>query len=163
MKFLKHNAEISILGDAYTVSHESLKMLKPNVHLDNGVARVFRSDFKADSHVDIAATFLRKLAKKHIASRAEEFAEVHGFSFNTIRIKDTRTRWGSCSSLGNLNFNWKLVLVPPPSLDYVVIHELAHLKVMNHSNTFWDLVESMMPDYKVHKKILKMHEKGLVS
>lgn len=74
---------------------------------------------------------------------------------NVIRIKDVRSRWGSCSSKGNLNFNWRLVLAPMEVLDYVVVHELCHLREMNHSKAFWSLVEGILPDYRKRREWLK--------
>ena len=75
--------------------------------------------------------------------------------YNKIRIASARTRWGSCSSEGNLNFSWRLVMAPEEVIDYVVIHELAHLKERNHGAQFWALVEKMCPEYKERKKWLK--------
>ena len=72
-----------------------------------------------------------------------------------IRIAAQKSRWGSCSSRGTLSFNWKLMLAPPEVLDYVVVHELCHLVEMNHSKAFWDLVGSILPDYKRLRKWLK--------
>ena len=68
---------------------------------------------------------------------------------------EQKTRWGSCSSKGNLNFNWKLVLLAPELLDYVVVHELAHRREMNHSKNFWKIVEAELPDYREHRRRLK--------
>ena len=72
-------------------------------------------------------------------------------------MKAAKSRWGSCSSLGNLNFHWKLALMPEEVLDYVVVHELAHRKHMNHSPLFWKEVEQILPDYKVRRKWLRDH------
>ena len=72
-----------------------------------------------------------------------------------VRVRDMHTRWGSCSGKGNLNFHWKLILMPPEVLDYVVVHELAHLKEMNHSPRFWAVVEAVLPDYKERRQWLK--------
>ncbi len=80
---------------------------------------------------------------------------------NQIRIKDQKTRWGSCSSKNNLNFSWRLIMAPERVLDYVVVHELCHLTHMNHGKEFWALVESVMPDYKDCKKWLRENEKSL--
>ena len=77
-------------------------------------------------------------------------------TYGRITIRDQRTRWGSCSSRGNLNFNWKLVLIPPELLDYVVVHELAHRKEMNHSPRFWTIVEKELPDYRDRREKLKI-------
>lgn len=77
-----------------------------------------------------------------------------GLSYNRVVIKGMRSRWGSCSVKGNLNFNWKLVLLPEPVIDYVIIHELTHLKEMNHSRKFWELVARECPDWRGRRKWL---------
>ena len=78
-----------------------------------------------------------------------------GISYGMISIREQKTRWGSCSSKGNLNFNWKLILMPEEILDYVVVHELAHRKEMNHSRAFWAIVEQVLPDYQERRDWLK--------
>ena len=95
-------------------------------------------------------------ARKIFPERVTYFAERMGVTYNRITIREQKTRWGSCSSAGNLNFNWKLVLMPPELLDYVVVHELAHRKEMNHSPRFWAVVEKELPDYRERREKLKM-------
>lgn len=90
-----------------------------------------------------------------IPERVSYYAERMGVSYGRITIREQKTRWGSCSSQGNLNFNWKLVLMPEEVLDYVVVHELAHRKEMNHSKAFWSQVEEILPDYRQRRKLLK--------
>lgn len=97
----------------------------------------------------------RQAAKEYIPKRVAYYAELLDITYATISIRDQKTRWGSCSSKGNLSFSWRLILAPPKVLDYVVVHELCHRKEMNHSPRFWALVESMIPDYKTHRKWLK--------
>ena len=75
--------------------------------------------------------------------------------YGRIAIKAAKTRWGSCSAQGNLNFHWKLILMPPAILDYVVVHELAHRIEMNHSPRFWTQVERILPDYRERRRWLK--------
>ena len=100
----------------------------------------------------------RKEARRRITERAAYFAEKMGVDYGRIAIKAAKTRWGSCSARGNLNFHWKLILMPPAILDYVVVHELAHRIEMNHSPRFWAQVERILPDYRERRKWLK--EKG---
>jgi predicted metal-dependent hydrolase len=100
---------------------------------------------------------LKKEAKNFIPKRVEELASEHGITYNNIRITSARTRWGSCSSKKNLSFSYRLIQVPYEVIDYVIIHELAHLKHMNHSKKFWSHVEGMMSDYKEKEKWLKKH------
>ena len=98
---------------------------------------------------------LAEKALKVIPARVEYFAKVIGVTYGKITIRNQKTRWGSCSSKGNLNFNCLLMLAPPEVLDYVVIHELCHRKQMNHSKAFWSEVEKVLPDYKEARKWLK--------
>ena len=94
-------------------------------------------------------------ALETIPTRVEYFARIIGVTYGNITIRNQKTRWGSCSSKGNLNFNCLLMLVPPEVLDYVVVHELCHRKQMNHSKAFWAEVENVFPDYKKSIKWLK--------
>ena len=95
-------------------------------------------------------------AKQIFPERTAYFAERMGVTYNRITIREQKTRWGSCSSAGNLNFNWKLVLMPPEILDYVVVHELAHRREMNHSLRFWAIVEAELPDYRERREQLNI-------
>jgi predicted metal-dependent hydrolase len=78
-----------------------------------------------------------------------------------VTIKEQKSRWGSCSRAGNLNFNWRLLLAPLPVLDYVLIHELAHLKELNHAPKFWRLVAAACPNYEAHRRWLREHGRTL--
>lgn len=97
----------------------------------------------------------RKQAAEVIKARCRYYAPVMGVSYGTVTIREQKTRWGSCSSKGNLNFNWRLIFAPEEVVDYIVVHELAHRKEMNHSRAFYDVVASVLPDYKVQEKWLK--------
>lgn len=97
----------------------------------------------------------RDAAREYFPKRVSYFSHVLGVNYGKITIRDQKTRWGSCSSKGNLSFNWRLILAPPNVLDYVVVHELCHRKEMNHSQRFWALVESVMPEYREYRKWLK--------
>ena len=97
----------------------------------------------------------KRLAKELLLKKCRYFAERMGVSYGTVTVREQKTRWGSCSTKGNLNFNWKLVLMPQALLDYVVVHELAHRKEMNHSARFWAIVEQELPDYQKRRNELK--------
>ncbi len=101
---------------------------------------------------------LRELADRaldYIPERVQYFAGRMGVAYGRITIRNQKTRWGSCSSKGNLNFNCLLMLTPPEVIDYVVVHELCHRKEMNHSKAFWAEVAGVLPDYREQVKWLK--------
>ena len=103
---------------------------------------------------------IKKLADKactYSPGRVAHFAPLVGVTYGRITIRNQRTRWGSCSSRGNLNFNCLLMLTPPEVIDYVVVHELCHRKEMNHSWRFWDEVAKVLPGYAEQEKWLKTH------
>ena len=106
---------------------------------------------------------LREKTRQLVTERVKHYAPIIGVQYNQIAIRTQHTRWGSCSSKGNLNFNCLLGLTPLEVLDYVVVHELCHLIEMNHSMQFWDAVERTMPDYKVHRKWLKDNGNRLIA
>ena len=97
----------------------------------------------------------RDAAREYIPKRVEYYHTLTGGSYEKITIRDQKTRWGSCSNNGTLSFNYRLMLAPPRVLDYVVVHELCHLTHMNHSREFWDMVASILPEYKEYRKWLK--------
>ncbi|MDE6404610.1 MAG: M48 family metallopeptidase [Lachnospiraceae bacterium] len=128
---------------------------------------VKRRESRPESNLtDAQRTALEKryiaAAKEYFPKRAAYFLPLTGGSFQRITIRDQKTRWGSCSAKGTLSFNWRLMLAPPAVLDYVVVHELCHLTHMDHSKAFWTLVESVCPDYRIHRKWLKEHGAELI-
>lgn len=116
--------------------------------------KVFKNDQKkySDSKGD---------ALKFAEERISHFNKLYNFRLNKINIKNQKTRWGSCSKKGNLNFNYKILLLPPRAADYIVVHELCHLKEFNHSRKFWNLVANAIPDYLELKSELKKLTIGL--
>ena len=105
----------------------------------------------------------RLAARKLVSTLALEEAERIGVEYRRIRIGGQRTLWGSCSSRGTLSFNWRLVLAPPDVLDYVVVHELCHLRVPNHSRQFWALVEHHRPSWRRQREWLRDHGPELLA
>ena len=117
-----------------------------------------------ESDADVRAAVKSALSARALArirQRLEFYAPRVGRAPGRVTIRDQKTRWGSCSRKGNLNFNWKLIMAPPQALDYVVVHELCHLHEFNHSPRFWALVAAQLPDYAVWKKWLKAHGEDL--
>ena len=105
---------------------------------------------------------LKRKAAELIYPLVEEYSELIGVTYNRVTIRAQKTRWGSCSSKGNLNFNCLLALCPEPVIRYVVVHELSHRKYMNHSKQFWNEVAMSMPDYKEYRKWLKINGEELI-
>ena len=105
---------------------------------------------------------MTKKAKEIIPERAAYYAPLVGVDYGRITIRHQRTRWGSCSSNKTLSFSWRIMLAPPRVTDYVVIHEVCHLRHMNHSKEFWNMVESLDPDYKEHRRWLKENGNTLI-
>ena len=101
--------------------------------------------------------YIRK-AKETITKRVSYFARLMGVSYRNITIREQKTRWGSCSSAGNVNFNYQLYYLPDELLDYVVVHELAHRRHMDHSKEFWSEVARYCPDYRARRKQLKEYQ-----
>jgi len=97
----------------------------------------------------------KQLAWDLVKAKIYQLNKIYGFTYNKINIKNQKTRWGSCSKQGNLNFNYQVVRLPPSLLEYLVAHELCHLGQMNHSARFWELVARAIPDYKQKRRQLR--------
>jgi predicted metal-dependent hydrolase len=111
----------------------------------------------------ILEKWFREQAKLVFRQKADTFKVIMGLSYNALLIRGQRTRWGSCSPTGNITLNWKLLMAPQEIVDYVIIHELAHRKYMNHSRKFWQFVERFCPRWKECRKWLVKHEYELKS
>ena len=110
----------------------------------------------------IFVKWYQEQARQIFTSRVKFFAQKYAFTYSKIRLSSARTRWGSCSSKGTLSFTWRLVMAPLEIIDYVVIHEMVHLEIQNHSSSFWKKVHEYMPDYKKRRTWLKAHGYQLV-
>lgn len=105
--------------------------------------------------------------RKQVGSQAQRLARHHATRHNlhprSIAVRDQKTRWGSCGPRGNININWRLILAPPAVLEYVVVHEICHLRYRNHAKPFWDLVEDHLPHYREQRRWLKQHGHTLMA
>ena len=110
---------------------------------------------KYEDLTDEKIEFLRKEAKRILPIKVAYYANIMGLKYGRITITSAKTRFGSCSSKGNISFSYRLMLYPEEAIDYVVVHELAHLYEMNHSPRFYKIIEAVLPDYKERKKLLK--------
>lgn len=146
--FLWHGVEMRMLRN------EGYRKLRINI--DEGIFEVPTSFDDAE-----AVQFLRGQARKYLVARTAILAAQFGFSYNRISIKDTSSRWGSCSADKNINLSWRLALAPVAVSDYVIIHELAHTVHLDHSDRFWREVLRCMPDYRMQRLWLKRNSKRL--
>lgn len=107
------------------------------------------------------AAFLKVQARDALAQASDRHAAALGKPYGRITLRDTRSRWGSCSSAGDLMYSWRLIMAPPQVLDYVAAHEVAHLQHMDHSPRFWTTVEGLFPDHKACRTWLRTHGTAL--
>jgi predicted metal-dependent hydrolase len=112
---------------------------------------------------ELVKGWYRLQAEKLLAKRTGELCRALGVTCNRLSVREAKTRWGSCSQKGNLSLNWKLIMAPEAVIDYVIIHELSHLKELNHSKKFWSLVAARCPQWRKHKRWLRDHEAELGS
>ena len=125
--------------------------------IDEGMIRVHLHPRDQERAREILERWMRQQARERIEDRLRAIAVANGFIYGSVFIRDQRTRWGSCSRQGNLSFSWRLVMAPPEVLEYVVAHELAHLRELNHSSRFWRLLESLVGDPKPARAWLRQH------
>lgn len=125
------------------------------VEVKPGELLITRPEGGSMGEAEVVERWMKQRAQKYIPERARQLAQKHGFSIGQISIRAQKTRWGSCSGRGNLSFNYRLMSHRPEVIDYVIIHELCHLRQMNHSEQFWMLVEKILPAYKQLRRELK--------
>lgn len=136
--------------------------IRPKVSECEGKIIIYMADWREEQLKAAILNWYRKEADRIVRERVAYFSNLIEECVGTIRIKEQKSRWGSCSGKGNLNFNWRLILAPPEVLDYVVVHELCHLKFMNHSSDFWFHVSEILPDYKRWNSWLKQNGNILI-
>lgn len=147
--------EISVFGKIYKICHENKHK---GTRFEGDLLKV--GGDKVFLHRRVK-DFLKKEAVDKLAEISIKTAEKIGVKIASVTVKDTKSRWGSCSTKGNINYNWRIVLAPKEVIDYLVCHEVSHLKHPNHSTDFWSTVESLCPSYKDSRNWLKTHGKEL--
>jgi len=151
---------ISYLGKEYTLEIVEKYLKKAEILIKEDVLTVYISlGLSGESRTQTIKQALEKWYRQRFAEiikeRIEKYYEQLKVAPCKVVVKDQKTRWGSCSKKGNINLNWRLVMAPLHVIDYVVVHELCHLKIMNHSKDFWNLVMSVMPNYTESKTWLR--------
>jgi len=149
----KYPNEIFYLGQICKM--KVINAPKNDIFFDGAVLQIGKKP--KSSLKGVLETWFRKEAKINITGMVTELSQEYELEVNRITIKEQKTRWGSCSKAGNLNFNFRLMMAPEEVIRYVIIHELSHLTHMNHSKKFWRLVSERCPDYQKHIRWLKRH------
>lgn len=141
-----------------------LVRLEAGINGDNvirlGSEKLTAADLAGDLRPAIEG-HLRRLAERELPLRVMEFAARHQLSVRRVTVRHQRSRWGSCSRRATISLNWRLIQTPPFVCDYIILHELMHLREMNHSARFWRQVETVCPDYRVAEQWLKQHSRLL--
>jgi predicted metal-dependent hydrolase len=147
---LSHD-EILYLGEVYTF--QRLPGLRSQVAIKEAEKIIYSGrNLLADGAL---GRWYRKEAKRIVTERLAYFAARYGFTYNQVFIRDQKTLWGSCSSRGNLSFNWRLIQTPLAIIDYLVVHELVHTRILRHTKDFWATVASLHPQYQQARTWLK--------
>lgn len=148
------DGEIPFLGDMLTISQGTGR----SARVDGGHLIV---PGKAEMIPARIEAFLKLQAKMRLRDASDKYAKLLGTHYGRLTVRDTRSRWGSCTSEGNLMYSWRLVMAPEEVLDYVAAHEVAHRLEMNHSEHFWAHVERICPDYDQHRRWLRVQGQEL--
>lgn len=129
-------------------------------HLDSASRQLAQASEKPPLSEEDRKRYIA-LARDIFTRKTEYYARIMGVTYGRISIREQKTRWGSCSSVGNLNYNWRLIFAPEKVVDYIVVHELAHRLEMNHSKAFYNIVESVLPDYQSAQQWLRENGRNL--
>jgi predicted metal-dependent hydrolase len=166
-RYSERNLQIFIEKQEPWIEKKLAHFAKPKeklIHLQLTDILLFGNPFTPDfpaADKKACERFYRIKAKEHLYARTAELAKQFGFIYNRISITGARTRWGSCSVQKNISYAWRLIKAPPEIIDYVILHELAHTKILNHSSRFWSKVAEIYPDYPDAKAWLKKYGREL--
>jgi predicted metal-dependent hydrolase len=154
---LENGSEIRLFGVPYVLRFaEGRSPDSPaRVWIEAGEIVVRVPPFHPRTAVELLRLWLRAHAARAIRARVDALNALLGFPLKRVTIRDQRTKWGACSAGGSVSLNWRLALAPPEVLDYVILHELCHLRELNHSQRFWALLASVRPDYRRERAWLK--------
>lgn len=155
-KPFENGEKISLFGKTVIITHAPERKLGAKIEAD----KLLVSGNLEFLHRRVK-DFIKKKAETEFYKRSNKYAKKLGQSINGITIKDTKSRWGSCSSLQNINYSWRIALAPEFVINYLMAHEVAHLQYPNHSSAFWQCVERLYPEYSQGEQWLKEHGKDL--
>jgi hypothetical protein len=148
---------LPFMGKLYTV--RLFSSLTPKIVVDEAVneLKIFLCTNAPPQPAPFIKAWYKQSAAARLKARTHFWGEKMNISVNKISIKEQKTRWGSCSSLGNVNYNWRIIMAPPPVIDYLIIHELSHRVHMNHSKEFWQHVAKFSPQHNKCRQWLREH------
>ncbi|UWG50710.1 putative metal-dependent hydrolase [Halalkaliarchaeum sp. AArc-CO] len=142
--------------------HEIVVEVRSAAEIVDRTIRLAEHNVERTSLKRALETFYRRKAREQFEEYAGHYAAEMGVEYDRIEVRNQRTKWGSCSTNGTIGLNWRLMMAPPEIVEYVVIHELAHIQEPNHSEAFWSLVERYDPEYRAHKNWLAENSTRLV-
>ena len=142
---------VMIYGNKYSVLKSDVR----GVQTSDKFELFMPSKYEGEKHQKAIKTWFKKLAKKVLAERLAFIEKRIGLKSTSFKIGDSRGRWGSCNSYGNIILNYRVVMLPPTIIDYVIVHELCHLLELNHSKKFWQNVSRFLPNYEIQRKSIK--------
>jgi predicted metal-dependent hydrolase len=151
-------ATFPYLGEPHEVTVES----RSASDVEDGALRLAEHHVEQTSVKRALETLYRRKARERFELRADYYADEIGVDYEKIEVRNQRTKWGSCSTTGTLGLNWRLMMAPPEVIDYVVVHEVAHLREANHNDEFWSLVAEHDPDYEEHARWLEDNSARLI-
>jgi len=154
-------SRIPLMGIDRTIRVVREDRRRPTIALAGGEIAVRLSHASGDDIRPLLRRWIRKQAERIIPERVEELSRPLDLAYTRVAVRDQRTRWGSCSRKGTLSFNWRLLILPPHVADYLIYHELAHLKHMNHSARFWKLVQTMCPSFRDAERWLRRNGRSV--
>ncbi len=143
-------------------SHKVVVEVRSAATVLNGTFRLAEHNVERTSIKQALEALYRRKARGHFESRADHYAEKMEVEYDRIEVRNQRTKWGSCSTSGTIGLNWRLMMAPSEIVDYVVIHEIAHLRVPNHSDAFWSIVAEQDQNYSDHAEWLNQNSSRLI-
>lgn len=152
--------ELQILGKS--TQQVKARYISENRQLIIEYPQALADDQKQALIREILEKWYKMRARTVFLQKLDFWSQQMGVTYNQFRLKEQKTRWGSCSSLGNINLNWRVIMAPEGVMDYLVIHELAHLRYLNHSQAFWDFVTKFCPDHEESRRWLRQNGQNLV-
>lgn len=136
---------------------EEIGLKKSVVRIHQDEIIIIMNQINREQIPNVLDRWYKEKAKELVCEKIEHYNSFIHKKITNIRIKDQKKRWGSCSSLGNLNFNWRIIMMPEEMFDYIIVHEMCHLLYLNHSRDYWKSVEKILPDYKEREKWIRQN------